>query len=126
MTLIASIITFAKKKKIGKKMLPSTLDMVPSPSTWNPRPSTLDKKIDSRGTVTTADISMLSLERNSVLSELTFQHFKYYFKTLKFRIAENSAQINVYSTVLQFVLPRFISSKKVRSYLTLDGKTKAA
>ena len=28
-------------------MLPSTLDMVPSPSTWNPRPSTLDKKIDS-------------------------------------------------------------------------------
>ena len=29
-------------------MLPSTLDMVPSPSTWNPRPSTLDKKIDSR------------------------------------------------------------------------------
>ena len=30
-----------------------------------------------RNTVTTADISMLSLERNSVLSELTFQHFKY-------------------------------------------------
>ena len=28
-------------------MLPSTLDMVPSPSTWNPRRSTLDKKIDS-------------------------------------------------------------------------------
>ena len=28
-------------------MLPSTLDMVPSPSTWNPRPSNLDKKIDS-------------------------------------------------------------------------------
>ena len=28
-------------------MLPSTLDMAPSPSTWNPRPSTLDKKIDS-------------------------------------------------------------------------------
>ena len=28
-------------------MLPSTLDLVPSPSTWNPRPSTLDKKIDS-------------------------------------------------------------------------------
>ena len=48
MTLIASIITFSKKK-IGKKMLPSTLDMIPSPSTWNPRPSTLDKdkKIDS-------------------------------------------------------------------------------
>ena len=46
MTLIASIITFSKKK-IGKKMLPSTFDMVPSPSTWNPRPSTLDKKIDS-------------------------------------------------------------------------------
>ena len=38
-----------KKKKLGKKMLPSTLDMVPSPSTWNPRPSTLDKKIDSLG-----------------------------------------------------------------------------
>ena len=47
MTLIASIITFSEKKKIEKKMLPSTLDMVPSPSTWNPRPSTLDKKIDS-------------------------------------------------------------------------------
>ena len=28
-------------------MLPSTLDLLPSPSTWNPRPSTLDKKIDS-------------------------------------------------------------------------------
>ena len=28
-------------------MLPSTLDMVPSPSTWNPRPLTLDKKIDN-------------------------------------------------------------------------------
>ena len=69
---------------------------------------------------------MLPLERNSVLSELTFQHFKYDFKTLKFKIAENSVQINVYSAVLQFVLPRFISSKKVRSYLTLDGKTKAA
>ena len=32
-------------------MLPSTLDMAPSPSTWNPRLSTLDKKIDSPGTV---------------------------------------------------------------------------
>ena len=63
------------------------------------------------GTVTTADISMLSLERNSVLSELTFQHFRYDFKTLKFKIAESSLQINVYSAVLQFVLPRFISSK---------------
>ena len=30
MTLIASIITFYKKKKIGKKRLPSTLDMEPS------------------------------------------------------------------------------------------------
>ena len=29
-------------------MLPSTLDMAPSPSKWNPRPSTLDKKIDSK------------------------------------------------------------------------------
>ena len=38
MTLIASIITSYKKKKIGKKRLPSTLDM---------EPSTLDKKIDS-------------------------------------------------------------------------------
>ena len=28
-------------------MLPSTLDMVPAPSTWNPRPSTVHKKIDS-------------------------------------------------------------------------------
>ena len=40
MTLIASIITFSKKKS-GKKYYPR-------PSTWNPRPSTLDKKIDSR------------------------------------------------------------------------------
>ena len=69
---------------------------------------------------------MLSLQRNSVLSEFTFQHFKYDFKTVKFKTAKNSVQINVYSAVLQFVLPRFISSKKVRSYLTLDGKTKAA
>ena len=52
--------------------------------------------------------------------------FQIDFKTLKFKIAENSVQINVYSAVLQFVLPRFISSKKLRSYLTLDGKTKAA
>ena len=29
-------------------MLPSTHDVAPSPSTWKPRPSTLDKKIDSR------------------------------------------------------------------------------
>ena len=78
------------------------------------------------GTVTTSHISTLSLERNSVLSELTFQHFKYDFKTLKFKIAENSVQVIVYSAVSQFVLPRFISSKKLRSYLTLDGKTKVA
>ena len=45
MTLIASIITFSEKKELEKKNV--TLDMVPSPSTWNPRPSTLDKKIDS-------------------------------------------------------------------------------
>ena len=48
MTLIASIITFPPQKKIGKKNVTPTLDMVPSPSTWNPRPSTLDKKIESR------------------------------------------------------------------------------
>ena len=42
MTLIASII-----KNLEKKMLPSTLDLVPSPSTWKPRPSTLDKKIET-------------------------------------------------------------------------------
>ena len=41
MTLIASIITFSKKKM--KKRC------YPRPSTWNPRPSTLDKKIDSVG-----------------------------------------------------------------------------
>jgi len=70
----------------------------------------------------TADISMLSLERNSVSSELTFLPFEYDFKTLKFKIAENPVKMSVYSAVLQFVLPRFISSK----YLTLDGKTKAA
>ena len=34
------------EKKWKKKNV--TLDMVPSPSTWNPRPSTLDKKIDSQ------------------------------------------------------------------------------
>ena len=44
----ASIVTFSEKKNFWKKKrLPSTLDMEPSPSTWNPRPSTLDKKIDS-------------------------------------------------------------------------------
>ena len=47
-------------------------------------------------------------------------------KLIKFKTAKNSVQINVYSAVLQFVLPRFISSKKVRSYLTLDEKTKAS
>ena len=35
MTLIASIITFSKKKNLEKKMLPSTLDM--APSTLDPR-----------------------------------------------------------------------------------------
>ena len=35
MTLIASIITFSKKKILEKKMLPSTLDM--EPSTLDPR-----------------------------------------------------------------------------------------
>ena len=48
MTLIASIITFSKKKKIRKKMLPSTLDMAPSPSTWNSRPSALDPRQKDR------------------------------------------------------------------------------
>ena len=72
--------------------------------------------------LTLAYISMLSVERNSVSSELTFLHFEYDFKTLKFKIAENPVKMSVYSAVLQFVLPRFISSK----YLTLDGKTKAA
>ena len=38
MTLIASIINFSVKKKNWKKNV--TLDMVPSPSTQNPRPST--------------------------------------------------------------------------------------
>ena len=66
------------------------------------------------------------LERNPVLWELTFQHFEYDFKTLKFKNAENSVQINVHSAVLQFVLPRFIRSKKFGYYLILDGITKAA
>ena len=35
MTLITSIITFSKKKQLKQKMLPSTLDMVPS--TLDPR-----------------------------------------------------------------------------------------
>ena len=61
MTLIASIITFSKKKKLEKKMLPSTLDMVPSPSTWNPRPSTLDKKIDSTVNGTLICVYFLSI-----------------------------------------------------------------
>ena len=68
MTLIASIITFSKKKKIGKKkMLPSTLDMVPSPSTWNPRPSTLDKKIDSLGVECEVCLSRAGLLRRQNL-----------------------------------------------------------
>ena len=72
--------------------------------------------------LTSADISMLSLEGNSVSSELTFLLFEYDFKTLKFKIADNPVKMSVYSAELQFVLPRFISSK----FLTLDGKTKAA
>ena len=46
MTLIASIITFSKKKKnFGKKMLPSTLD---KKIDSNPRPSTLDPRQKGR------------------------------------------------------------------------------
>ena len=45
--LMHRLLPFPKKKFWKKKRLPSTLDMEPSPSTWNPRPSTLDKKIDS-------------------------------------------------------------------------------
>ena len=44
-------------------MLPSTLDMVPSPSTWNPRPSTLDKKIDSFLARTSCPIGLVLLHR---------------------------------------------------------------
>ena len=50
-------------------------------------------------TFVAADISMLSLEGNSVLSKLTFQHSKYDFKTLKFKIAKNRAKMSVYSAV---------------------------
>ena len=131
---VHSLMPTLNKKKNGNSKVTTTnaqhwADIRKNASSWEL--STLQKwpaNAPGRGigTVTTADISTLSLERNSVLSELTFQHFKYDFKTLKFKIAENSVQINVYSAVLQFVLPRFISSKKVRSYLTLDGKTKAA
>ena len=46
--LMHRLLPYPKKKNFWKKKrLPSTLDMEPSPSTWNPRPSTLDKKIDS-------------------------------------------------------------------------------
>ena len=48
-------------------------------------------------TFVTADISMLSLEGNSVLSMLTFQHSEYDFKTFKFKIAKNRAKMSVYS-----------------------------
>ena len=54
MTLIASIITFSKQKKIGKKNVTidprhGTLALDPrqKDGTLDPRPSTLDKKIDS-------------------------------------------------------------------------------
>ena len=49
MTLIASIITFSKKKKLEKKCYPrpSTWHPRPRHGTLDPRPSTLDKKIDS-------------------------------------------------------------------------------
>ena len=53
----------------------------------------------------TADISVLSLERNSVLSELTFQHFEYDFQAMTLKSQKNPAKINGYSAVLQFVLP---------------------
>ena len=48
-------------------MLPSTLDMVPSPSTWNPRPSTLDKKIDSSAMIPT---------QRSVIARLQYMSLK--------------------------------------------------
>ena len=47
-------------------MFLSTLDMVPSPSTWNPRHSTLDKKIDSRTPeVETAVCSVRGVKRKT-------------------------------------------------------------
>ena len=45
--LMDRLLPFPKKKFWKKKRLPSTLDKEPPPSTWNPRPSTLDKKIDT-------------------------------------------------------------------------------
>ena len=52
--LMHRLLPYPKKKNFWKKKrLPSTLDMEPSPSTWNPRPSTLDKKIDSADPLST-------------------------------------------------------------------------
>ena len=45
---------------------------------------------------------------------------------MTFKSQKNPAKIYGISAVLQFVLPRFILSKKFRSYLTTDWKTKAA
>ena len=47
---------------------------------------------------------MLSLERNSVLSELTFRHFEY-DETMSLTSQKKPRKMSVYSTVLQFVLP---------------------
>ena len=71
-------------------------------------------------------MSCLRQELSFIRVNISALYFEYDFKTLKFKNAENSVQINVYSAVLQFVLPRFISIKKFRSYLILDGITKAA
>jgi len=65
------------------------------------------------------------LRKELIFIRVNISAFEYDFKTLKFKNAENSVQINVYSAVLQFVLSRFISSKKFRSYLILDGIRKA-
>ena len=55
----------------------------------------------------TGYISLLSLERNLVLSELTFQLFEYDFKTMSSRSQKTPHRLCLFSRVL----PRFIGSK---------------
>ena len=46
---------------------------------------------------------------------VNFPPFQIWFQNNDFTIAENPAKTSVYSAVLRFVLPRFISSKEFRS-----------
>ena len=98
----ASIVTFSEKKNFWKKKrLPSTLDMEPSPSTWNPRPSTLDKKIDSSKSQSVT----LSVKRNHDTRALVLRcqmHHRPSIISLVLKKPLGSNGSNIFSIFFQF------------------------